>query len=41
MPPVVGKNGDSLDKILLVRLAKGEPVEPPLVTELVKADHLS
>lgn len=32
--------GDGFDEILLMRLAEREAVEPPLATELVKADHL-
>ena len=40
MASVIGKLGNSFDEILLVGLAQGKAVEPPLATELVKAGGL-
>ncbi len=40
VPPIFGKLGNGFDEILLMGLAEREAVEPPLATELVKANHL-
>src|SRR5262245_9375337 len=41
MTSIVGKLGDSFDKILLMGLAQSKAVEPSLAAELVKADGLA
>ena len=40
MASIIGKLRNSFDEILLVGLAQGKAVEPPLATELVKAGGL-